>query len=86
MTALAKQGIDENDQAILDSFMPSGSGAPPGSASGPFGFGGSRNLADIIMQKIQEREAGGGAAESDGERVLLYRLECSAANHAALPL
>jgi len=35
--------IDENDQAILESFMPNA--------------GGTANLADLIMAKIQEREA-----------------------------
>jgi hypothetical protein len=38
------QEIDENDQAILESFMPNS--------------GGTRNLADLIMEKIQAREAG----------------------------
>lgn len=37
------QEIDEGDQAILESFMPSG---------------GTRNLADLIMEKIQAKEAG----------------------------
>ena len=53
--ATGLQEIDEGDQAILESFMPSAA------ASGP--FGGTRNLADIIMQKIQEREAGGAATD-----------------------
>ena len=46
---------------------------PSGAASGP--FGGTRNLADIIMQKIQEREAGGAPADrlQDGERACVQR-------------
>lgn len=40
---LSLQEIDEGDQAILESFMPSG---------------GTRNLADLIMEKIQAKEAG----------------------------
>lgn len=44
MIALPAQEIDEGDQAILESFMPNA--------------GGTRNLADLIMEKIQAREAG----------------------------
>lgn len=44
MAVTIHQNIDEGDQAILESFMPNG--------------GGTRNLADLIMEKIQAREAG----------------------------
>jgi hypothetical protein len=43
--SLVQKEVDENDQAALDSFAPA--------------RGESRNLADIIMAKIEEHERGG---------------------------
>lgn len=46
---LVSQEIDEGDQAILDSYMPSGQ------------LEGGRTLADLIMEKIDAQE---GAADA----------------------
>lgn len=55
--------LDEDEEAIVDKFL-----NPSGAAFGGMFGGGPRNLADIILSKIREKEAmqlGGG--ENDGE-------------------
>lgn len=60
------QEIDEGDQAILESF----------------GGGGTRNLADLIMAKIQEREANDKPIDGTSE---LYSRSAFADSLPAVP-